>query len=504
MVSQQGIGWEIRVVSMEQKFHLISSDILQVTEDVSFAIIESIEKIISKNGGEMAQLTSIILAGFGFLWLLVAGGFTWVSWREREPRATRIAIVVTLVGAAIFFLAAVLPNPIQWVILSVMFLALIAALILFLLPIGKVEIGNDIPTQRFDERTIMFARYDLQPGSPNYEEYYSQHPEHEIVDDHIRALPGLFSPKAKLTNPFHTAAMFGGFRMINALWDVGASAAAKTEQPLTPEQMTAYIIGITRYFGALDVGITKLQPYHVYSHTGRGPGIYGEEIEIQHTYAIAFTVEMDFEMVGTGPNSPATLESAHQYAEAARVAVQLANTIGNLGASARAHMDGNYQVIAPLVARDAGLGEIGRMTLLMTPKEGPRVRLGVVTTDLALIPTPRKPNVAVIDFCNICKKCAENCPSNSIPFDERVMIDGAMRWKLKEETCFRYWSVVGTDCGRCMAVCPYSHPDNLAHNLVRWGIVRSGAFRRFALWMDDLFYGKEPIERTAPEWTQVQ
>jgi ferredoxin len=186
------------------------------------------------------------------------------------------------------------------------------------------------------------------------------------------------------------------------------------------------------------------------------------------------------------------------------VAVQLANAIRNLGYSARAHIDGNYQVIAPLVARDAGLGEIGRMTLLMTPKEGPRVRLAVVTTDLVLIPTPRKPNPAIIDFCNICKKCAQNCPSRSIPFDERREINGVFRWKLDEETCFRYWNAVGTDCGLCMAVCPYSHPDSLAHNMIRWGIARSGAFRRMALWMDDFFYGKEPAEKAGPDWTQVK
>jgi reductive dehalogenase len=253
----------------------------------------------------------------------------------------------------------------------------------------------------------------------------------------------------------------------------------------------------------LEVGVTELRPYHVYSHVGRGLGVYGEAIEIEHTHAVAFTVEMDFEMVATAPKSTMTMESARQYVEAARVAVQLANAIRNLGYSARAHIDGNYQVIAPLVARDAGLGEIGRMSLLMTPRQGPRVRLGVVTTDLALKPTSRKPDPAVIDFCNICKKCAENCPSRSIPFDERQMIDGALRWKLNEETCFRYWNAVGTDCGRCMAVCPYSHPDNMAHNLVRWGTAHSGAFRRLALWMDDLFYGVKPAGRAAPGWTQV-
>ncbi|MFQ6103859.1 MAG: hypothetical protein ACE5OP_06150 [Candidatus Glassbacteria bacterium] len=52
--------------------------------------------------------------------------------------------------------------------------------------------------------------------------------------------------------------------------------------------------------------------------------------------------------------------------------------IRNLGYPARTHIDGNYRVVCPLVARDAGIGEIGRMGLLMTPRLGPRVRIAVV------------------------------------------------------------------------------------------------------------------------------
>jgi hypothetical protein len=77
------------------------------------------------------------------------------------------------------------------------------------------------------------------------------------------------------------------------------------------------------------------------------------------------------------------MESAKQYVEASRVAVSLAAAIRYLGFPARAHIDGSYRVICPLIARDAGLGEIGRISLLMTPQHGPRVRLGVVTTSLA-------------------------------------------------------------------------------------------------------------------------
>jgi epoxyqueuosine reductase QueG len=131
------------------------------------------------------------------------------------------------------------------------------------------------------------------------------------------------------------------------------------------------------------------------------------------------------------------------------------------------------------------------------------VRLGVVTTDADLVADERQPDPTVIDFCNICTKCADNCPSRSIPFGDRQEVGSALRWKIDAETCFHYWNVIGTDCGRCMAVCPYSHPATTSHNLVRWGNSRSGAFRRAAKWLDDLFYGKHPHIRQAPTWTVI-
>jgi epoxyqueuosine reductase QueG len=198
--------------------------------------------------------------------------------------------------------------------------------------------------------------------------------------------------------------------------------------------------------------------------------------------------------------SPVILESARKYVEAASIAIQLASWIRLQGFPARAHIDENYRVIAPLVARDAGLGEIGRMGILMTPNLGPRVRLGVVTTNMPLDPDPRNPDPSKLDFCSQCVKCAENCPSRAIPFEEADLYDGGKRWKLDEQKCFHYWNVIGTDCGICMAVCPYSHPDNWAHNMVRWSIRRSAFARRVAIYLDDLFYGHKPSKGTPPEW----
>ncbi len=205
-------------------------------------------------------------------------------------------------------------------------------------------------------------------------------------------------------------------------------------------------------------------------------------------------------MLATAPAGPAVMESAQQYLNAGSIAVQIAAFIRNLGYPARAHIDGNYDVVCPLVARDAGLGEIGRMGLLMTPNLGPRVRIGVITTDIPLILNKYMHNHSVIDFCTICKKCADVCPSQSISFNDMEDIDGIKRWQINQEACYTFWTKVGTDCGRCVSVCPYSHPDNLMHNLVRAGIKNSFIFRRFALKMDDVLYGRKPVAAPLPEW----
>jgi ferredoxin len=451
----------------------------------------------------MDKLLPVILIIVGLMWGLAFGYFGVVSVRERERRAAWTAFSMAGAGLILWLASAWLSARVQGFLLGLLILAGILCLALILLPIGRIPMGDDIPKTRFDERDIMFARWRLQPSSPEYETYYAMRPENKVSDERTRAKPGLYAPEARFANMYLFASTQASFDLTGALREAVDGPISQARYDLPPPKMTAYLKSLGRYYGALQVGVAELQPYHVYSHVGRGSGVYGEPINLEHGYALAFTVEMASEMVATGPKPPISMESARQYVEAARVAVQLASAIRYLGYEARAHIDGNYRVIAPLVARDAGLGEIGRMGLLMTPRQGPRVRLGVVTTNATLIPDGRKPDASVIDFCTQCKKCAYNCPSRSIPFDDRQVIDGALRWRINPETCFHYWNIVGTDCGRCMAVCPYSHPDTFAHNLVRWGIARSGSFRRAALWLDDLFYGRKPDQHPGPEWTRL-
>ena len=447
----------------------------------------------------MEAATAILIA-IGTVTLLGLGAFGLSSLREGERRAAVVAFGLALALALPFFLATLLDAVFHWALLGVTGAAILAGAIAFLLPIGRVERDHEEPRSRIDERDIMFARARLEPGTPNYDMYYTLRPENRAGDDKTRSLPGILSPEASEANPPVFGATAATFEFIEQLQGIVEGPVTTQMTAWEPGPGTGWLKGLARYWGACEVGITELRPCHVYSHIGRGKGVYGAPISLNHEFAIAFTVEMDRRLVSTAPAAPTLLESAHQYANAAAIAVQLGNLIRSMGYQARAHINGNYQVVAPLVARDAGLGEIGRMGLLMTPSLGPRVRLGVVTADLPLLADRPGYDASVLDFCGTCRKCADNCPVRAIPSGDREEIDGVLRWRIDQEVCYRYWCVTGTDCARCIAVCPYSYPDTAMHNMVRWAARRSGAARRAVHWLDRAFYGAAPAPKPAPLW----
>lgn len=443
----------------------------------------------------MGNLAPSALMITAVLWFLACTTFAIISWREGERRAVRVMTAAAAAGMALLLAPLLLPTPAQLVALTILVILTLAAFILWFIPIGTgVPLGGR-PTRRVDERDIMFARARLRPGTPKFDEYYRMRPENRQGDDRTRALPGLLSLEAELADEVLFAAAEASFDITEALRTEVDGEAAPEQIIIESQALVDRLKAIARSNGAIDVGVTRLRPYHVYSHVGRGDGVWGEPITVEHEWAIVFSVEMDHNTINHAPAALAIVESAHQYVESAKIGIHLAALLRRCGWPARAHIDGNYRVIAPLVARDAGLGEIGRMGLIMTPRLGPRVRLGVVTTDAPLVADSPGDDASVLDFCAVCKKCATTCPVGAIPDGERAPIDDGLRWAIDCDTCFRYWNVVGTDCGRCMAVCPYSHPDNSAHNLVRWAIARSGGARRAMVWMDDLVYGRRPQPR---------
>ena len=437
----------------------------------------------------------LVLIVLGVTVLIFFGSAGVTSFIEKQNRAAFISIISGIL-LSLPLLAPLLRDVTypDWLYAGMLMLAG-CCLAIFLIPFkGRIQYTYQRPTKRIDERDSMFSRQELVPGSKTYEEYYYRRPEHETLDNNFRRKPGWLQPGSRYFDPV-------SFTTVRSIFDEILTLHPRVEgQPVHDkvEKDTAVftdtILLMARKLGAHSSGITKLADYHVYSVGGRG-NRYGKEYSVPHKYAIALTVEMDYHMMRTAPAAPTVVESARQYLTAGKIAVELAEYIRSCGYPARAHIDANYHVVCPLVARDAGLGEIGRMGLLMTPAVGPRARIAVVTTDLPLVPTPAKPDPALIDFCRKCEKCANVCPGQSVPYGDEKDIDGVKRWQINSESCYTYWCQAGTDCGRCVTVCPFAHPDNWFHRLVRFWIRNSLIFRRLAMPLDDLFYGRRPKPR---------
>ena len=448
----------------------------------------------------MGTVSMLVLVVAGTLVAASFGAFSVTSLRERESRASVISAGVALLGVVVLGVGVMAPLGVKEILAGIAVVGALMLMGLFVAPIGGVDAGPRVPNGRLDERDTMFARAELTPGTSAYEHYYAMRPEHREADDRMRSLPGLLAPDSLMANELPYASGNASFEVATALWAQLEGEPAPERTCVRTAEITAYVKALARYWGAHKVGITKLQPYHHYTHKGMPEEVYGLEVQQQHCFALAIAVEVDRTMVVTGPEAPVTMETGRSYLESGHLAVQLATFIRSLGYSATAQIMDRYSVVGPLVARDAGLGEIGRSGMLLTPDLGPRVRFSFVTTNLPLEPAVWWSDPSVLDFCTICRKCADNCPSNSIPSGGRATIDGALRWRIDGETCYRYWCSLGTDCSRCLAVCPYSHPDAGMHNLVRWANRRSGVARRVTLFLDDVFYGRRPRPRTPPKW----
>lgn len=373
--------------------------------------------------------------------------------------------------------------------------------------------------KRFDEREVLFARNRaLKPGTVQYDTFYKEHPQYKEFDEARRARGGPLGHPGSIdgAQSTHNAAMmFGGMSIPQFLgvpdcvtpkpYFAMANRAAQNPVQADPADITARVKGYAKRLGAAMVGVTELDQNWVYSRRGEifheNWDDWGKEIEVDHKYAIVFAEEMERDLVQTAPHSPTAIESMFNYAKGAFISSQVAAYIANLGYSASANHLRHYDALMVPLAVDAGLGELSRMGYLITKQLGPRIRLSAVTTDIPLV-ADKPVDIGAADFCKICKKCANCCPSQSIPLNEPEVVNGTRRWTINAQTCFDYWGKIGTDCNICMRVCPWSHARTWPHRLIVAMITRNAAARRLFAMMDDIFYGKKPKPQKGPDWAR--
>lgn len=126
---------------------------------------------------------------------------------------------------------------------------------------------------------------------------------------------------------------------------------------------------------------------------------------------------------------------------------------------ARNRQSDDYRTALPFktLATRAGLGWIGKSSLLVTREYGSAVRLHGVLTDLPLVP-----NEPASGRCGNCRTCADACPGRAISgrdwhigMDRDELIDPHACKQTVVERGKEMGVTVGS-CGICVAVCPWT------------------------------------------------
>jgi epoxyqueuosine reductase len=312
--------------------------------------------------------------------------------------------------------------------------------------------------QRFDQRTIIFSRVSWDETCTCY-----GHNIEERIEDVLReGKPGY----SRVDLAFQEASwtIYDSFEGAFS-WHRLRQKGAKPElDPLPryavddPGPMTSHVKRVAQFYGASLAGITDVDEKWVYSYDREGNPI---SIPAHFKYAVVMAVEMDAAGIGTSPALPAAAATGIAYSKMAFLTACVGEFIRNLGYDAI--QMGNDTALSIPLAVHAGLGELGRHGLLITPQFGSRVRICKVFTDLPLV-CDHPIEFGVQEFCKTCKKCAQECEIEAISFEDEPTFEpvcksnnpGVLKWPIHAEKCYEFWVENGGDCSTCVAVCPYT------------------------------------------------
>lgn len=160
---------------------------------------------------------------------------------------------------------------------------------------------------------------------------------------------------------------------------------------------------------------------------------------------------------------------------------QVALALESTGAEAVPLMGGGAGLDCKALAREAGLGSIGKGGFFLTPEYGHRQRFGLILTDVALDGDSRTD----LDFCNGCDACLKACPLSAM-----ANKGGDSAFELNTKLCAvcENGRVNGTSTS-------YEHLDRLAASCGRACMVAlqnkvgnrfNETFRKRSVWTRDL------------------
>ncbi|MCB2160468.1 reductive dehalogenase [bacterium] len=340
--------------------------------------------------------------------------------------------------------------------------------------------------KRFDEYNILFA----QAGwNEEYKAVKAALPQDVGEQKKAARVPG-FSPfEFALQNGANWLRKNAGAGSYK--WKTEPNPVVSEIEDVPIEVITQYTKTAALFLGASGVGIAETNENWFYNSVGWVKGqerqlvfdnvdvpVYGEEGPIivpkKLNRVIVLVHEMDYDTMK--PNGICKLASAgtgQGYSLMAMQAPSVATFIQSLGYQALPMGNDTGQSVP--MAIEAGLGEQGRMGVLITPKWGPRVRISKILTDMPLV-VDKPITFGVKEFCEKCELCSKYCPSGTIPSGDSFTYEthgdynqaGVKKWQVNQYSCYLYWTESGTGgCTNCVAVCPFNKPEGWLHEATR-------------------------------------
>lgn len=274
-------------------------------------------------------------------------------------------------------------------------------------------------------------------------------------------------------------------RMLGAFVLLQDGPSAPHPAPPTDAQRNAENIKAASYFLGVDaVGISRCPEWTWYSHDATGA-----PITPPHDQAISMIIDQGYETMegASGDDWIAVAQSMRAYLRFSLLGGVIAKQIRNMGYSAKAHSVMDGEVLQPPLLLLSGLGEVSRIgEVILHPLLGPRLKSGVVTTDMPL--AHDKPiDFGLQKFCESCNKCARECPSGAITAGPKLMFNGYEIWKSDSQKCttYRVTNKGGAMCGRCMKTCPWNLEGLFAEKPFRWAAMNIPAAAPVLARLDD-------------------
>ena len=240
--------------------------------------------------------------------------------------------------------------------------------------------------------------------------------------------------------------------MIPTLMGINKSLKSLADNPTNPKTLAdpdllEQIEELASRNGASSFGYTKVEPGWVF-----------QDKAISFDNAIVFAMEMDKKRMDTAPSISCMQTVMETYRDQGRLANKIAAFLRKRGYGAHAGHPLMGLALYPPMAQKAGLGWMGLNGIIITPENGPRIRLAAVFTSIQNLPLGEgNTHTWIESFCASCKICIKKCPPQAL-YEEPVIHDNGQLTYVENELCFPYFND-HYGCSVCVKVCPFNKTD---------------------------------------------